>query len=348
MLIFLKKILTFKSLKKKHIVLFIKKELKKVGFFNFIFKINKKYNIIFYNTYFINTIKFLYLGHLDIIKNNNNLYNPYKLFIYNLKLFGNGISDMKGNITSFIYSIKSKLFKKKHIILVLTGDEEKESFGAKFTRIFFIKKKVKFKYCIIGEPSSNLKNLDTIRNGRRGSLNLVFKFKGKQMHSAYSYNKRNSLYICLKYIKKINKLILYNKTKISFIYIRTFNNFMLNNITSKITIIKINIRYFYKENIFYLIKKINKTIKFKKIYILENSKPFFKKSIDFLKKIYLIKKIKINNMGGSSEGKFIYKFCKNIIELGNKNKYAHKINERINIIDLYKTKFFLIKVLKKC
>src|SRR5262249_12069364 len=43
----------------------------------------------------------------------------------------------------------------------------------------------KIDHCVVGEPTSEDRVGDVIKNGRRGSLNFVLRFEGKQGHVAY-------------------------------------------------------------------------------------------------------------------------------------------------------------------
>src|SRR5262249_6849948 len=46
-------------------------------------------------------------------------------------------------------------------------------------------------HCIVGEPTSEARVGDMIKNGRRGSLNVAITMDGKQGHVAYPHRARN-------------------------------------------------------------------------------------------------------------------------------------------------------------
>ena len=46
-------------------------------------------------------------------------------------------------------------------------------------------------HCLVGEPTSEERVGDVIKNGRRGSLNVVLTMEGKQGHVAYPHRARN-------------------------------------------------------------------------------------------------------------------------------------------------------------
>ena len=51
--------------------------------------------------------------------------------------------------------------------------------------------------CILGEPTSTTRFGDTIKNGRRGSLNGVLRVNGVQCHIAYPERGRNPIHAAL-------------------------------------------------------------------------------------------------------------------------------------------------------
>jgi len=58
---------------------------------------------------------------------------------------------------------------------------------------------------------------------------------------------------------------------------------------------------------------------------------------------------KVSTTGGTSDGRFIAKICKQVVEFGPINASIHKINEHVNIDDIEKLKeiykLSLIKIL---
>ena len=49
----------------------------------------------------------------------------------------------------------------------------------------------KLDHCLVGEPTGGDRVGDTIKNGRRGSLNVVITMDGKQGHVAYPQRAAN-------------------------------------------------------------------------------------------------------------------------------------------------------------
>lgn len=126
------------------------------------------------------------------------------------------------------------------------------------------------------------------------------------------------------------------------------NNNKTNIIPSKI-IIYLNYRYKKKKDLIFIHKNIKKIFIKNKIkgHIIEiqNSKPYRSKKKSFLNNIK--KKIKTelkNNKGGTSDGRFIKKISKNIVEIGLRNKYAHRDNENARISDIFSLIILYLKI----
>ncbi|MGX7583104.1 M20/M25/M40 family metallo-hydrolase [Candidatus Vidania fulgoroideorum] len=312
---------------------------KKIGFQIFILKYKGIYNSIFvnYKNKKKKKIDIAFLGHTDVV--------PFKkknIFIKNKKIFSRGIVDMKGSIYCFYKAVQFLLKKKKkNIAILLSGDEEgKTKFGIK-ELIKRLKNKIKIKNCIIGEPTSIKKVCDTMKTRRRGSLNFKIILKSKRKHNAYYNNKT---------FNRLNSLLLFfNKKKINMFNIKT-NNEKTNIIPSK-TVIFLNYRYKKKKNISYIFENIKKILLLKKIKnyikVIQNSSPYKSKEKKFCKLILNIfkKKINIKNTGGTSDGRYLKKISKNIIELGFKNKYAHRDNENVYFFEIYNLMLIYFKII---
>src|SRR5690606_11218584 len=69
---------------------------------------------------------------------------------------------------------------------LITSDEEGPAVhGTRAVMETLGRRGIRADYCIVGEPSSRARLGDTVRVGRRGSLNLVLRVHGVQGHVAY-------------------------------------------------------------------------------------------------------------------------------------------------------------------
>jgi len=107
-------------------------------------------------------------------------------------LYGRGAVDMKGGIACFVAAALGYLAaqggkpKRGSISLLITGDEESVAVNGTIKLLQWAAQRgEKFDHCILGEPSNVAKLGDTIKAGRRGSLNGTLVVIGRQGHVAY-------------------------------------------------------------------------------------------------------------------------------------------------------------------
>ncbi|UOQ33115.1 N-succinyl-L L-diaminopimelate desuccinylase [Candidatus Vidania fulgoroideae] len=314
--------------------LYIGKIFKKIGFQIFTMKYKNTNNSIFirYSKKKEKKIDIAFLGHTDVVP-----FKEKRISFKRNNIYSRGIVDMKGSIFCFYKAVKFSIKKKvnKTIAIVLSGDEEgKAKYGVK-ELIRRIKKKIKIKNCIIGEPTSKNEIGDTLKTKRRGSYNFKIVIKCKKKHNAYYKNKT---------FNKIKYLLdFFNKENINVYNIKTNNN--KTNIIPGKTTIYLNYRYEKEKKLTSSIKKIsvilNKHNVKGLIKKIQDSKPYKSSSDEFCKNILKIMhkeniKTNINNKtGGTSDGRYMKDISKNIVELGLKNKYAHRDNEKARIEDVF-------------
>lgn len=204
---------------------------------------------------------------------------------------------------------------------------------------------------IVGEPTSDQQVGDTVKIGRRGSINFDLSLHGTAGHVAYPEQANNPIpYL----IQVLNNLVAHNfdqgseffqKSNLEITSIEVGNN-TTNVIPQKITA-KFNIRFnnlHTSENIIKLIKNIiHSSCQEEKIkYDLNHSvsaESFIQEPTgliaDFIKVVTDTTEIKPNlsTSGGTSDARFIKNYCP-VVEFGLCFSTAHKINEYTKIIDL--------------
>ena len=135
----------------------------------------------------------VFAGHTDVVPTGPTeewSRPPFSGLIDNGLLHGRGAADMKGSIAAMISATSRFLeHSPEHsgsIAFLITSDEEGPAVDGTNRVLEYLKKEeVNFNYCIVGEPTAETKTGDMIKVGRRGSLNVNFRIKGKQGHVAY-------------------------------------------------------------------------------------------------------------------------------------------------------------------
>ena len=127
---------------------------------------------------------------------------PFTPQVIDGKLWGRGAADMKGSLAAMVVAVERFVAKvPKHsgrIAFLLTSDEEGPATDGTLRIVQHLREEaIKLDWCIIGEPSSHLRLGDTVRVGRRGSLNGRLTVHGVQGHVAYPERADNPVHRAL-------------------------------------------------------------------------------------------------------------------------------------------------------
>ena len=299
----------------------------------------------------------VFAGHTDVVPPGNlNDWktDPFKPKIINNILYGRGASDMKSSIAAMISAsqrfIKDNPNHNGSIGFLLTSDEEGPAkFGTKKVIEKLKKDNINIDYCVVGEPTSSEKLGDTIKNGRRGSINGFLKINGIQGHIAYPELAENPIHYSGTLIEKLIKNKWDNGNKYfpatSFQISSIMSDDVATNMIPASVTIKFNLRFSDELNE----NKIKKT--FEEIISSINCKyeinwdcsanPFITKEGKLTKILQKVIKnttkqtATLSTSGGTSDARFISQHANETIEFGPLNSSAHKVNENININDLH-------------
>jgi len=136
----------------------------------------------------------VFAGHTDVVPAGNAAawtHAPFDGEVAGGKLYGRGAVDMKGGIAAFVAAALDYLqaaggAPQGSISLLITGDEEGVAVNGTIKLLRWAAERGEvFDHCILGEPSNVEAIGDTIKCGRRGSLNGTLIVGGRQGHVAY-------------------------------------------------------------------------------------------------------------------------------------------------------------------
>ena len=155
----------------------------------------------------------VFAGHTDVVPPGDEKawrHPPFAGEVADGKLYGRGAVDMKGGIACFVAAALDYLSanggkpKRGSISLLITGDEESIAVNGTIKLLQWAAARgEKFDHCILGEPSNVDALGDTVKAGRRGSLNGVLVVTGKQGHVAYPDRADNPVRALVKLIAAI-------------------------------------------------------------------------------------------------------------------------------------------------
>ena len=130
---------------------------------------------------------FAFAGHTDVVPAGAG-WDGFAPRVADGWLIGRGAADMKGSIAAFAAAAERTVAAgcAGTLSLVITGDEEgPATFGTSALLGWMADHGFRPDLCVVGEPTSGVTVGDTIKIGRRGSLNAWLTVEGVQGHVAY-------------------------------------------------------------------------------------------------------------------------------------------------------------------
>ena len=296
-----------------------------------------------------------FAGHIDIVPpGDEKLWqsDPFQMQVKDDLVFGRGTVDMKGAIACCLVAVSEFLKENKNhngtISFLLTTDEEGDGTHGLKEMLEYIKDiEPKIDFCILGEPTTEHEVGDTIKIGRRGSINFDLTINGKQGHVAYPEKAINPMPIVISALKGLIETEFdsgsefFQKSNLEITSIEGQNP--VRNVIPFSVSTKFNIRFIDKHTPSDLAAKVAHVIsQYSDDYELNyscTSLPFvqeYSKEIErFADIVYdtcgIRPKIKTN--GGTSDARFIHKYTQ-VVEFGLNCDLAHKIDEHTKICDL--------------
>jgi succinyl-diaminopimelate desuccinylase len=135
-----------------------------------------------------------FAGHTDVVPTGDEArwrFDPFSGEIADGELWGRGACDMKGGVAASVAAALRFIARKEFagsISFLLTGDEEGPAVNGTVKLIdWALAKGERFDHCVLGESTSVEAVGDTIKHGRRGSLNGRITIRGRQGHAAYPH-----------------------------------------------------------------------------------------------------------------------------------------------------------------
>ena len=153
---------------------------------------------------------FCFAGHVDVVPPGSDEEWSVAPFAANLRdglLLGRGAADMKGAIAAFVHALSQRTSTPGSISLLLTGDEEGPAVNGTVKMLAWLREQGQsIDDCLVGEPTCRERLGDTIKTGRRGSLNLRLQVRGVAGHAAYPELARNPLPVLARMIAALDAL----------------------------------------------------------------------------------------------------------------------------------------------
>lgn len=278
--------------------------------------------------------------------------DPFEPTIRDGMLYGRGAADMKTSIAAFIVALEEFLARHADhagsIGLLITSDEEGVAVDGTVKVVEALKARGELiDYCIVGEPTSNKKVGDMIKNGRRGSLSGKLIVKGIQGHIAYPHLVKNPIHMAAPAIAEISTTEWDQGNE----YFPP-TSFQVSNIhggTGATNVVPGHIEILF--NFRYCTASTEQSLRERVLAILdkhgleydlewESGNPYLTPKGNLVEAISAaIQEAfgitpELSTSGGTSDGRFIADICPQVIEFGPLNATIHKLNECVGVADI--------------
>lgn len=138
---------------------------------------------------------FCFAGHTDVVPVGEGWkQEPFAAEVKDGMLYGRGAADMKSAIAAFVAALPRIGKPNGSISLLITGDEEGAAVNGTVKLLEWLKARgEKIDHCVVGEPTSVGRTGDTLKIGRRGSINFKIAITGVQGHVGYPQKANNPI-----------------------------------------------------------------------------------------------------------------------------------------------------------
>ena len=312
---------------------------------------------------------FVFAGHTDVVPPgplDKWTSAPFDPVIRDGYLYGRGAADMKGSIAAMVTACER--FIAEHadhqgsIAFLITSDEEGPSVNGTIKVIEVLQSRgEQIDWCLVGEPSSKDQVGDTIKNGRRGSLNGVLEILGKQGHVAYPQLADNPIHRAAPALAELCTVEwdagndFFPPTSFQISNVRAGSG--TENVIPGSLQVMFNLRFSTESTADSIRTRVEEILTRHGLdYVITwkvSGQPFLTpvgELVDAARaaiKSTVSIETRVSTSGGTSDGRFIAPTGAQVVELGPLNDTIHKINECVHAEELDKLSVIYEEILKQ-
>ena len=269
------------------------------------------------------------------------------------RLYGRGAADMKSSIAAMVVAAEEFVAASPNhggaVALLVTSDEEGPSRdGTARVCDWLVERGTRLDYCVVGEPTSVERIGDTIKNGRRGTLSGKFRIAGVQGHIAYPQLAKNPIHLAAPLLAELVAIVWdqgnahFQPTSWQMSNIHAGTG--AGNVIPGEIAIDFNFRFSTESTPASLRERFEAVVArhgvTHEIAWTLGGEPFL--TVPGALSDALAQSIReqcgvateLSTTGGTSDGRFISKICREVVEFGPVNASIHKIDENIEIASL--------------
>ena len=292
---------------------------------------------------------FGFAGHLDVVPPGEGWDgDPFAGEIRDGMLIGRGANDMKSAIAAYVAALSRAGDKGGTLSLMITGDEEGyATYGTPRIIDWLNERSIRPDMILIGEPTSVDRLGDTVKIGRRGSVNMWIEVPGVQGHVAYPHRATNPVPPLARVIAALDALHLDDGTdqfpasNLEFTAVSTPTS--ASNVIPGAATAQLNIRFNNLQRGADLVKRVEE--------IAERAAPGSKVTARISGEAFLTPPGKLYDVvvdaiteetgeapelstsGGTSDGRFLIQLCP-VVDFGLPNATMHKVGECAAVEDI--------------
>ena len=305
---------------------------------------------------------FGFAGHLDVVPPGDGWESdPFDAVIADGMLTGRGANDMKSAIAAFVAATAAFVQDKGTVSLLITGDEEGyATYGTPRIIDWLNERGIRPDMILIGEPTSVDRLGDTIKIGRRGSVNMWIDVAGTQGHVAYPHRADNPIPKLAKIIAALNELHLdegtdaFPASNLEFTGITTSTH--ASNVIPASVTAQLNVRFNDLQKGADLVRLVEEIAAREAPGATVRARISGEAFLTPPGELYdvIVSAIRdetgiepeLSTSGGTSDGRFLIQLCP-VVDFGLPNATMHKVGEHAAIEDIYALSRIYRRVLEK-
>ena len=292
---------------------------------------------------------FGFAGHLDVVPAGDGWdFDAFEARVEDGLLVGRGANDMKSAIAAFVSAVSRIEQRGGTLSFLITGDEEGyATYGTPRIIDWLNERQIRPDMILIGEPTSVDRLGDTVKIGRRGSVNMWIDVPGVQGHVAYPHRAENPVPPLARLIAALDAIHLDDGTdafppsNLEFTGIDTPTH--ASNVIPGTATAQLNIRFNDLQNGPDLVRMVEEIAqreapgakvraRISGEAFLTPPGPLYDLVVEAIRDVTGLDP-ELSTSGGTSDGRFLIKLCP-VVDFGLPNATMHKVGESAAVDDI--------------